>query len=106
MAIERDGKLERVSVKTTQGLNKNGKAYVVQLKNCGGSSGKSTIRKFDNTTCDILFILTIEGTMYEIPTKEISVSGALTLTEEWDKYIVSLDWVTSAPEETQDVEVG
>lgn len=44
--------------------------------------------------------------MYEIPTKEISVSGALTLTEEWDKYIVSLDWVTSAPEETQDVEVG
>lgn len=33
-------------------MNKNNTYYVVQLKNCGGASGKSTIRHFDNTTCD------------------------------------------------------
>ena len=73
-------------------MNKSGTHYVVQLKNSGGSSGKSTIRKFDNTACDILFIVTIEGTMYEIPSSLINVSGALTLTKDWDNYIVTLDW--------------
>ena len=106
LAVDKDGQLQRVSVKTTQCMNKNHTYYEVQLKNCGGSSGKSTIRHFDNNTCDIVFIVTIEGTMYEIPSKEITVRGALTLTPEWDKYIVNLDWGTSAPEEIQEVEVG
>lgn len=106
LAVDKDGMLQRVSVKTTQGLNKNGTYYVVQLKNCGGASGKSTIRKFDNTSCDILFIVTIEGIMYEIPTSLVKVTGALTLTDEWNKYIVTLDWGTSAQEETFEVEAG
>ena len=106
LAVEKDGKLQKVSVKTTQGLNKSKTRYVVQLKNCGGSSGKSAIRKFDNKSCDILFIVTIGGTMYEIPSNLVNVSGELTLTEEWDKYIVTLDWGTSALEETQEVEEG
>lgn len=104
--VEKDGKLQKVSVKTTQGLNKAETSYVVQLKNSGGSSGKSIIRKFDNTSCDILFIVTIEGTMYEILSNLVHVSGTLTLTEEWNKYIVTLDWGTSALEETQEVEEG
>ena len=73
-------------------MNKDNTYYEVQLKNCGGSSGKSVIRNFDNTTCDIVFITTIEGILYEIPSKEIKVKSALTLTPEWDKYKVSLDW--------------
>lgn len=87
-------------------MNKTGTYYVVQLKNCGGASGKSTIRKFDNSSCDIVFIVTIEGTMYEIPSSLINVGGSLTLTEDWDDYIVTLDWGTSALEETQEVEAG
>ena len=93
-------------MKTTQGMNKTGTYYVVQLKNCGGSSGKSAIRKFDNSSCDIVFIVTIEGVMYEIPSSLINVGGSLTLTEDWDDYIVTLDWGTSAPEETHEVEAG
>lgn len=106
LAVDKDGKLQRVSVKTTQGKNKTGTYYTVQLKNSGGASGKSVIRHFDNTSCDILFIVTIEGTMYEIPASLINVSAQLTLTEDWDDYIVTLDWGTSAPEETQEVEAG
>ena len=106
LVVDKDGQLLRVSVKTTQGMNKNNTYYVVQLKNCGGASGKSTIRRFDNTTCDVVFIVTVEGTMYEIPSSLINVSGALTLTEDWNPYIVNLDWGTSAPEEIQEVEAG
>lgn len=87
-------------------MNKNNTYYVVQLKNCGGASNKSTIRLFDNTTCDIVFIVTIEGTMYEIPSSLINVSGTLTLTEDWNPYIVNLDQGTSAPEEIQEIEAG
>ena len=92
LAIEKDNKLQRVSVKTTQGLNKSKTYYEVQLKNSGESSGKSSIRKFDNTSCDILFILTVTGVMYEIPSSEINTVSVLTLTPQWDKYIVTLDW--------------
>ena len=106
LVVDKDGQLLRVSVKTTQSMNKNNTYYVVQLKNCGGASGKSKIRHFDNTTCDIVFIVTIEGIMYEIPSSLINVSGTLTLTEDWNPYMVNLDWGTSAPEEIQEVEAG
>ena len=62
-------------------MNKSGTHYIVQLKNAGGSSGLSKIRLFDNTSCDILFVLTQCGTMYEIPSDKIEVTGALTLNE-------------------------
>ena len=105
LVIEKDGKLQRVSVKTTQGTNSSGKYYKVQMKNSGGGSHKST-RNFDNTTCDIVFIVIIEGTMYEIPSNLINVNSSLTLNEDWNDYIVTLDWGTSAPEETQEVEAS
>lgn len=88
IAVDKDG-LKRVSVKTTQYLSKSGN-YEVLLKNCGGSSGQSKIRHFDNSTCDILFIVVVNGDMYEIPSSEITVKSTLTLTDKWDKYKVSL----------------
>lgn len=83
------GKEIGVAVKTTQYLSKSGN-YEVLLKNCGGSSGQSKIRHFDNSTCDILFIVVVNGDMYEIPSSEITVKSTLTLTDKWDKYKVSL----------------
>lgn len=47
-------------------------------------------RHFDNSTCDVVFVVVITGDMYEIPSSEINVKGALTLTSDWDKYKVSL----------------
>lgn len=105
LVVDKDGKLLRVSVKTTQFRKESGN-YEVLLKNCGGSSGTSKTRPFDNTSCDVLFIVTVEGIMYEIPTSIINVKNTLTLTDKWDKYIVTLDWGTSAQEETSEVEAG
>lgn len=105
LVVDKDGQLQRVSVKTTQFKNSSNK-YEVLLKNCGGSSGKSKIRHFDKKSCDIVFIVTIKGTMYEIPIDVIEVKHTLTLTSELNKYIVNLNWGTSAPDENQEVEAG
>ena len=51
---------------------------------------QNTIRKFNNNECDILFIVTRDYTMYEIPAKEIKCTSALTLTESYNKYKILL----------------
>jgi len=102
LVVDIDSKLFRVSVKTTKRKNKSGQFYAVVLKNSGGSSGKSVIRKFDNTSCDILFVLTKDGVMYEIPAKEIKVVSELVLDQKWNKYIVSFE-NSSSQEETLEV---
>lgn len=86
LVIDDEG-LKRVQIKTTRGTNQNG-VFLVQLKHSGGSDNKKVITNFDNTASDILFVVTIEGTMYEIPTSEIQVKTQLTLTKEWDRFIV------------------
>lgn len=91
LVVDKEGRLLRVSVKTTQHLNKTGLYYIARLSNSGGSSGKSVVRKFDNTSCDVVFIVTVEGTMYEIPSNIIDVNIELTLTDKWNDYIVKLD---------------
>lgn len=106
LVVDIDGDLKKVSVKTTQGLNKSSKHFVVQLKNCGGSSGKGKIRNFDKKDCDILFVLTKDKTMYQIPSDKIDVHTSLVLTDEFDKYIVLLHDGTSACGETHSVEEG
>jgi hypothetical protein len=55
IAVDKDG-LKRVSVKTTQCLSKSGN-YEVLLKNCGGSSGQSKIRHFDNSILHVIYYL-------------------------------------------------
>lgn len=90
LVIDKNNQLLRVQVKTTQHMNKDNQYYQVLLKKCGGSSGKVETKPFDNTTCDLLFILTKDNIMYEIPCNIINVKTALTLTPAWDKYIVNI----------------
>ena len=92
LVIDKDNILQKVSVKTTQYLNKNGTNYIVRLSNCGGASGKNITRKFDNSTCDIVFILVKDGTMYEIPSNIIKVANDLTLTDKFDQHIVNIEF--------------
>lgn len=81
-----DGTLKRVQIKTTKSKSSTG--YIVQLKNSGGSSGKSVIRSFDNTKSDILFVLTKSGERYEIPTSIIKARSAITLNDTYDIFKV------------------
>lgn len=77
LVIDKDG-LKRVSIKTSQGISKSGN-FRVELKNSGGGSKGSTIRPFDNTSCDILFVYTISGDIYEIPAEQITAKSQIIL---------------------------
>lgn len=61
---------------------------MVLLRNSGGASGKNNYIMFDNKSTDLLFVHTIDGDNYLIPSEVITVSTALTLTPDFDKYKV------------------
>ena len=61
---------------------------MVLLKNCGGSSGKSISRPFDNKTCDYVFILTGDNKTYLIPAKEIKAKNAIAVGNKYTEYEV------------------
>lgn len=87
LVVDIEGHLHKVQVKTTSA--KQGNNYVVQLKNSGGSSGKSRIRNFDNRASDLLFVLTSDNDMYLIPTEDITAVSAMYLNESKDIYKVT-----------------
>ena len=80
--------LQRVSVKTSRFTVNNGKTYNVLLKNCGGSSGKSKTRYFDNRTCDYVFIYTANGNLYLIPSKVITAKSGIHVGIKYNEYLV------------------
>ena len=87
LVIDMDGKLYRVSVKTSR--YKDAKSsYMVLLKNCGGSSGKSRTRPFDNKSCDYVFALTGDDKMYLIPAKEIKTKNTISIGNKYTEYEV------------------
>lgn len=97
LVVSSDGKsFKRVSVKTTRRkVNKKGD-YGVGLRNTGGASGKSTVRLFDPSTCDVLFVLSYGGNLYEIPTNIITQKNTIVLNSNMSKYIVRQNWGMSA----------
>lgn len=105
LIIDVDGILKRVQVKTTRYKNKYG-TYNVELHNTGGASGKSNPRLFDKTSCDLLFIITDDGTYYEIPTECINVFHSLALNKSVEMYKVIPSWVSSAHSEMDCVDGG
>lgn len=84
-----DGALKRVSIKTTKSKDIRGN-FIVQLKNTTLGSNHNTIRRFDNTSSDVLFVVTRDFSMYEIPTSEIRNTCALALTDKYNRYRVNL----------------
>jgi hypothetical protein len=76
LVIEKNGKFETVSVKTTQFKNK-GPSYIVQLKKVRPNRSGNTISPTDET--DRLFVLTVEGQCYDIPNAIFSKKNSLNL---------------------------
>ena len=86
-----NGKLQKVSVKTGRST-KNSITYSIQLRNTGGGR-KNGIRQvlFDNSSCDYVFIYTIDERLYLIPASEVDVKSAITVGDaKSKKYEVSI----------------
>lgn len=86
LVAEISGELKKIQVKTTR-FKRTG-AYVVALATSGGNRSGTTVKTFDQSSCDFLFVLTEEGTSYLVPRGEITQKRSISLTEEWDKYLI------------------
>lgn len=84
-----NGKLQRISVKTSR-ATENGKSFSVQLRNTGGSSSNNKIRPFDNESCDYLFIYTINEEYYLIPSKEVTAINSINVGPKYYDYLVEI----------------
>lgn len=81
------GELQRVQVKTTTYRNARGR-FEVALRTNGGNKSRSTSKRFDPSTCELLFVLTDDDRRYLIPTKELRPRTALVLGAAYDRYVV------------------
>ena len=86
IVIEKNSILKTVQVKATGCKRKNGN-YQVALKSCGGTKGK-TYKTVIDTNVDIIFIITENMEMYEIPKTEINNRSTLNICEKYHKYRV------------------
>lgn len=91
LVVEDDnGTLLKVQVKTTAYKKNKSEFYSVELKSSGGNSGR-ILKTFDENASDILFILTSNGDMYEIPRKEVIAKSNMVLNKKLDKYKITCD---------------
>ena len=87
LVIENKGVLKTVQVKASGCKSKSGN-YQVALKSCGGTKGK-TYKTIIDTNVDILFIVTKDMEMYEIPKQEINNKSTLNICNKYQKYKVA-----------------
>lgn len=101
LVVDMEGKLSRVSVKTTRYKDAES-SYRVELKNSGGSSGKCKIRKFDNKSCDYVFVLTGDNKLYLIPSDVISSKNTISIENKYAEYEVHCKTIGEIKEEDAD----
>jgi hypothetical protein len=80
LIVDDGGRLHRVQVKTTTQRSSTGH-YRVQLCTRGGNRSFHTTKYFDPTSCDLLYVLTDDGSRYVIPTGAIEPRTALVLND-------------------------
>jgi len=89
IVVDRGDGLEKVSVKYTSQKSKYG-IYICELKSVRPNRNKNVVKKFDERSCDIVFIATSSGEYYLIPSKNIPAKTALALGDKVAKYKVSV----------------
>lgn len=81
-----DHGLQRVSVKSTTQI-KDG-LYVAGLRTQGGNKSQFTIRHFDNTAVELLFIACGNGDRYLIPTASLLLRSTIRLGSKYQAFRV------------------
>lgn len=83
-----DGELlQRIQVKTTSYKARDGK-FRVSLTTKGGNKSGQTVKKFDKTKVDRVFVLTSDGKKYVIPVEDLVGNNTISLCDTYDDFIV------------------
>jgi hypothetical protein len=85
LVVDIDGKLNKVQVKTTYAKSPYG-IYTVCLKTSGGNKSCQTIKLFDPTKVDYLFILTQDNEKYFIPCSESTPKNTMKLGKQYQQF--------------------
>jgi hypothetical protein len=86
LVVDVDNSLKKVQIKS---CNFKRKYYEVNLSIKGGNrTSIGTIKRFNNSNCDYLFIIINQSEKYLIPTKELSAKCNLVLGPKYQKYLV------------------
>ena len=101
LIVDMNGELKKISVKTSRNKTQYG-TYTVNLRNCGGASGKGKVRPFDNTSCDYIFILTGNDKLYLIPTNIINSTNAINVGKKYTEYEVKIKAFSTFVEDLED----
>lgn len=89
LIIDRGNGLERVQVKTSSYKPTGRDTYEVTLRTIGGNrSTQKNITKVVSENVDILFILTMDGSCYEIPVGKIDGMSSVYLGPKYKDYLV------------------
>jgi len=72
------GLLYKVKVISCSFKTKYG-VFAANIRSSGGNQPNSSIKKFDQSSCDLVFILTSEMDMYEIPSDKIESGHQISL---------------------------
>jgi hypothetical protein len=87
--VDINDKLNRVSVKTTNSrASTKNLTFKVFLRTTGGNQSFHTAKDFDHTKCELLFVLSESGTMWNIPTSEFDNTNCIQLGTAYNKFIV------------------
>lgn len=84
-----DGKdIYRIKVISTSCRSPYG-VYVASIRTMGGNMPNTTTKKFENSSCDYVFIVTEELDMYNIPAEKIESTRSISL-KVYEKFRVHL----------------
>ena len=90
LIIDNEDGLKKVQVRTSSQITPSGKPKV-GLRTLGGNQSFHTIKKFDASKVDMIFVTTVGFGDYVIPTSEFSSRNCLTIDKRFEKYKVELN---------------
>jgi len=88
IVIEKNGIIKTVQVKASSCKSKK-LNYQIALKSCGGTKGK-TYKTVVDTNVDIIFIVTSDKEMYEIPKLDVKNKSTINICDKYAKYRVEI----------------
>lgn len=86
LIVDDGANLLKVQVKTA--THKRDNYFQAYIKTCGGNQSFSTVKYFDSTLVDYLFILTTNNEKYLIPTYKITAKTHLQLGPKYKNYLI------------------
>lgn len=90
--------LQKVQVKTTTCRGPYGK-FVVRLCTAGGNQSFNTMKPWDPTATDLLFVLTDDGDIYVIPSADVTTRTTINLCAKYERYRRARWAIPEAPEQ-------